>query len=97
MKLGKSVNKLFNRLIVKLGLFLYEANDMIAVKTLPQFGNDPKNLRINFPRRIINPERMFFGDNVMFGPGSFLLASAHYPGVSMRNPKREQKLQIFDS
>ena len=97
MKLGKSVHMLFYRLIVKLGLFLYKANDMIAVKTLPKFGNDPKNLRIDFPRRIKNPERIFFGDNVMFGPCSFLFALTHYQGVSMQNPERKQKQQIFDS
>ena len=82
---------------VKAGLLLYEANDQIAVKTLPQFGNDPKNLRIDLPRRIINPERIFLGDNVMFGPGSFLFPLTHYPGVSMQNPELKQKQQKFDS
>ena len=97
MKLGKCAKKLLYRLTVKLGLFLYEANDTIAFKTLPQFGNNPKNLRIDFPRRIINPARIFIGDNVMFGPGSFLFALTHYPGISMQNPEIKQEKQIFDS
>ena len=97
MRIRKWIHRFINSLTVKAGLLLYEANDLIAVKTLPQFGNDPKNLRIDFPRRIINPERIFLGDNVMFGPGSFLYALTHYPGVSMQNPERKQKQQIFDS
>ena len=97
MRIKKRIHRFINRLTVKAGLLLYEANDQIAVKTLPQFGNDPKNLRIDLPRRIINPDRIFFGDNVMFGPGSFLIALTHYPGVSMQNPERKQKQQIFDS
>ena len=97
MKIRKRIHGFINRLIVKVGSLLYEANDKIAVATLPQFGNNPKNLRIDLPRRIINPERIFFGDNVSLGPGSFLFAFKHYPGITMQNPERKQKRQKFNS
>ncbi len=88
---------MFDRLIVRLGCYLSEANDRIAVESLPRFGNTPKNLMIDLPRRIINPERMFLGNNISFGPGSFLIALTHYPGTPMQNPERQTDRQIFDS
>lgn len=43
MKIRKRRRGLIDRLIFKVGSRIYEANDNIAVETLPQFGNNPKN------------------------------------------------------
>jgi acetyltransferase-like isoleucine patch superfamily enzyme len=97
MKLKNIIYRLIDRLTFKIGLLLYKVSDRIAVETLPQFGNKPKNLKIDLPRRIINPERIFIGDNVMIGPGSFLYALKHYPCGTMEHPERKQEVQNFDS
>ena len=91
------IQRILRRLTLKLGKLLFEANEKIAEITLPQFGNNPKNLRIDLPRKIINSERIFFGNGVMLGPGSFLYALTLYPGASMRQPGRNYKLQKFNS
>lgn len=88
--------KLFKKFIIKVGISIYEINEDIATETLPRFGNTPKNLRIALPRRIINPEVMFFGNDVWIGPGSLLIANKQYPGISMRHPERQQELQMFN-
>ena len=67
--------KIFRKFIIKLGILIYEANGAIANKTLPKFGNNPKNLVIDLPRRIVNPEYMFLGDNTWLGPGKIGRAS----------------------
>lgn len=97
MRIRNRVHRFINSLIVKVGLRLFRINDRIAFETLPQFANDPKNLSIDLPRRIINPDRIFFGDNVSIGPGSIIYAVTQYPGISIRNPERKQKVQNFNS
>jgi acetyltransferase-like isoleucine patch superfamily enzyme len=89
------VNRLVRKLAVELGILIQHANTRIAYKMLPQFGNHPRNIRIDLPRRIINPQYMFFGDNVWLGPGSFLIAATRYPGPSMQNPELNLSLQYF--
>ncbi len=66
------VNKLVGKIAAELGILIQQANTSIAYKTLPKFGNHPQNIRIDLPRRIINAQYMFFGDNVWLGPGSYL-------------------------
>jgi acetyltransferase-like isoleucine patch superfamily enzyme len=88
-------NKLLRKLATELGILIQQANTSIAYKTLPQFGNQPRNIRIDLPRRIINSQYMFFGDNVWLGPGSLLIASTRYPGPSMQNPELKLSLQHF--
>lgn len=68
----------------------------IAQSDLPRFGNNPKNLRIQLPRRISGSERIFIGDYVSLGPGAFLVAQTHYPTPGMRHPEKEQTIQTFD-
>jgi len=89
--------KITTSLVIKLGVLLQEANHKIAHKTLPKFGNSPKNVRIDLPRRIINPDRMFLGNNVFLGPGSFLIAVTRYPTMTMEHPEKKQPLQRFNS
>lgn len=89
--------KITTSLVIKLGVLLQEDSHKIAHKTLPKFGNNPKNLRIDLPRRIINPERMFLGNNVSLGPGSFIIAITHYPTITMEHPEKKQYIQRFNS
>ena len=88
---------LSKKIAVKLGIILQEVNEVIASKTLPDFGNNPHKLRIDLPRRIMNPERIYFGNNVLIGHGSLLFAMTHYPTVSMQPPERRLPVQHFDS
>lgn len=89
------IKRLFRKLITKLGILLYEANGDVAYATLPKFGNSPKILTIELPRRIINPEYMFLGNNIWLGPGSLLIAITYYPSVSMKHPEKHQNSQKF--
>jgi acetyltransferase-like isoleucine patch superfamily enzyme len=81
----------------KVGVMIHNVNRKVARETLPRFANNPKNLTIDLPRRIINPERIFIGDNVSLGPGSFLNALTHYPTVSMCYQTRDEPPQTFQS
>jgi acetyltransferase-like isoleucine patch superfamily enzyme len=96
MTITRIVQKILNRVILKIGARLYEANDKIATATLPQFGNTPQNLHIALPRRFINPQRIFFGDNVSIGPGGFLYAFTQYPGASVKHPHFVLDYQYFE-
>jgi acetyltransferase-like isoleucine patch superfamily enzyme len=89
------VNKLVRKLAVELGILIQQANTRIADKTLPKFGNHPQNIRIDLPRRIINAQYMFLGENVWLGPGSLLLAATRYPTPPMQNPELKLSLQHF--
>jgi acetyltransferase-like isoleucine patch superfamily enzyme len=95
-----SIRKLFRKIkkhfILKLALEIHEASSSVSKKTLPKFGNNPKHLSIDLPRRIINPERVFIGDNVSLGPGSFIYALTHYPTTWMMHQTRQQQIQRFD-
>ena len=93
----KLFGKFTRSLITELGVLLYEANHKIAYKTLPKFGNSPKNVTIDLPRRIINPDRMFLGNNVSLGPGSFIIAVTLYPPPMMEHPEKKQHIQQFNS
>jgi acetyltransferase-like isoleucine patch superfamily enzyme len=90
------IRRLVDKLVTRLGVLVYEVNHRIAQETLPEFGNTPKNVRIDLPRRIVNPERIFFGNDVRLGPGSLLNAITHYPTKTMQNPEKECPVQSFD-
>ena len=91
------IRRLIKHFGIKLGVLIHEVNHIVAYKTLPKFGNNPKNLRIDLPRRIINPDRMFLGNNVFLGPGSFMIAMTHYPTMTMEHPEKKQPIQRFNS
>jgi len=90
-------NRLIRKIVIKLGVQLQKYNSEIAKLSLPQFANDPKNLMIELPRRIIHPEKMFIGNNVSLGPGSFIIAMSHYPTNGMKPPDLELPVQKFNS
>ncbi len=89
------INRLVKIVIKKLGILIHNMNSDIASATLPKFGNTPKNIKICSPRRIINPEYMFLGDNIQLGPGSLLIAITHYPPISWKHPEKHQFTQKF--
>ena len=95
--MSKLMNRILRKLAVKMGTLIYQVRAAVAQETLPKFANTPKNSRIDLPRRIINPERIFLGNNVSFGPGTFLYAMTHYPTVSMQHPDKTLPVQRFDS
>ena len=76
-RIGKNISK---KILLRIGLRLQSLEHSIAKQTLPQFGNKPKNLRINLPRRIDNPQYIILGDNISIGPGSLLKTVTQYPG-----------------
>lgn len=88
---------LLRRLATWLGSLIEDVQSAAAREALPRFGNRPRNLRIDLPRRIINPERMFLGDDVWLGPGSLLNALTHYPTAATRHSERDLPIQVFDS
>lgn len=96
MPFKKIFRNVTRRLVIKLGVLLHEVNDNIADATLPKFGNRPKNLRIDLPRRIANPERMFFGNDIRLGPGSLLVAIVRYPPKMMQHPNKKHIIQRFN-
>jgi acetyltransferase-like isoleucine patch superfamily enzyme len=79
MKMKNIIRKLLNKIAFKIGIILVSSEAKIASATLPNFGNTPRNLKIDFPRRIQNPENIFIGDDVSIGPGSLLKTVTHYP------------------
>jgi acetyltransferase-like isoleucine patch superfamily enzyme len=97
MLFGTIARKLYRKLLIKLGLQLRKVDSEIARITLPTFGNTPKNLRIDLPRDIVNPDRIFLGDDIWLGPGTLLMALTRYPGPALRHPDIEQSSQSFRS
>ncbi len=95
MFLKRLARRMVRKFSIKLGILIHNFNADIAKATLPKFGSTPKNLTISLPRRLINPEYMFLGDNISLGPGSFLFACTHYPSISMKHPKEHQVTQKF--
>lgn len=89
------IRGLVRKFIVKLGVLLHKANNHIAYETLPKFGNIPKDIRIDLPRRIFNPEHIFLGDNIRLGPGSLLNAITSYPPMGWKHPEKYQVVQNF--
>ncbi len=85
------------KLVKKFAIRIFRTTQQLVQSDLPEFGNNPNNLRIDLPRRITNPERMFIGDDVSLGPGTFLVAQPRYPSSVMRHPQIQHALQNFDS
>lgn len=75
---------------------LYRMGETYVAEDLPRFANEPKNLRIELPRRLAGTEQMHIGNDVSIGPNSFLLAQTYYPTEVMRHPQRPMAVQHFD-
>jgi acetyltransferase-like isoleucine patch superfamily enzyme len=75
---------------------LYLMGEAYVEEDLPPFANEPKNLRIELPRRLAGTERMHIGNDVAIGPNSFLFAQTYYPTEVMRPPHRPMPVQHFE-
>lgn len=75
---------------------LYAYAERLAEEDLPRFANDPRNLRIERPRRLSDTDRIWLGDDVTIGPGSLIVPQTVYPTPVMRDPRREVDAQGFD-
>lgn len=72
-------------LLASLGVYLVKVKSLVESRSLPTFANNPKNLKISLPWNIANPDRIYIGDNVNFGPGCFLLALTEYPTAKIHS------------
>jgi len=81
---------------LRIGLWIQEVNRRIALRSLPRFGNELKDVEVALPRTLVNPERIFLGEGVRIGPGSLLSAITVYPSSWMRKPGRALREQKFD-
>lgn len=97
MVLKRFVKHKMQNAIVRLGVQLQKYNSRIARLSLPKFANEPEDLVIELPRRIIHPENIYIGDHVSLGPGSFLRAAKIYPSPTMQNPDKPVPVQSFDA
>jgi len=80
------VRRLLRPLVYRIALKLRRIAEFAAEEDLPRFGNRPRNLRIELPRRIYDAGHMFIGDDVLIGPGSLLVAQVWHPTDVMQDP-----------
>jgi lipopolysaccharide O-acetyltransferase len=81
--------------LATLGVELLRLQGVIAHKSLPRFANEPRELTIELPRRLIHPECITWGDHVWIGPGAFITAVVRYPGVALAHPSKRHPSQTF--
>ena len=95
------INRLIERIFQKIGVLVachsYTYQGIVAQKLMPRFANNPQNVSIDLPRNIVNPERIFLGNDIHLGPNSLLIALAGYPGPSMQHPEKKGMQQTFHS
>lgn len=94
---NRFLQQFLERLSIKLGELYNKNLYVISARSLPEFAGNPKNLIIELPRKVANPERITIGSNVSLGPGCLLAAMTHYPTAWMKSPDRELETQQFDS
>ncbi len=95
--LRSTVTNISKKVVLTIGLKLQALESILAKRrTLPQFGNEPKNLRINLPRRIDNPQHIFLGDDISIGPGSLLKTVTQYPGKNKIAEQMGIPIQTFN-
>jgi len=75
------------RILTRLAAALQQVADAAACHNPPKFANAPRNLIIQFPRRIHGSENITVGDGVYLGPNALLNAIRQYPGSVMANDR----------
>ncbi len=95
------INQLLTTMFKKIGILIachsQKYQTIVAQKLLPRFANNPQNINIDLPRNIVNPDRIFLGNDIYIGPNSLLLALTGYPGPTMHHPDDKGIKQSFDS
>jgi hypothetical protein len=91
------LRRITNGLVRRLAVALERVRDDVSAEMLPRFASSPRNLHIGMPRTIVNPGRMFIGDDVWLGPNTQLIATTAYPGRAIRRPEGGPPPQTFDS
>jgi acetyltransferase-like isoleucine patch superfamily enzyme len=97
MSLQRLVEYLMKKMAVHMCSYCQKMEAVIAQRTLPRFANEPRNVNIELPRRIVNAERIFMGDDVNLGPNALLIAVTRYPGATMQDPRKRESTQQFNS
>ncbi len=96
-----TINQLLATILKKIGILVachtQQHQATVARKLLPRFANTPKNVNIDLPRNIVNPSRIFLGNDIYLGPNSLLIALTGYPGPTMQHPEKKGMTQHFDS
>jgi len=93
----RMINKTVRKWVKSVLLYLYKKIEAAATADLPRFANNPRNLRIDRPRRILSAHRIYIGDDVSIGPGALLVPQVRYPSSVMRHPDEKHDVQTFDS
>jgi acetyltransferase-like isoleucine patch superfamily enzyme len=93
----KVIKKTIRKWVKSVLLYLYKRMEAAAEADLPRFANNPKNLKIELPRRIFGAHRIYIGDDVSIGPGALLIPQVRYPSSVMRHPEKQLAMQTFDS
>jgi acetyltransferase-like isoleucine patch superfamily enzyme len=76
----KYLRRLQEKAVLKIGIIIQSLESKIGDATLPRFATNPRNLRIELPRRFSHPENIYIGNEVYLGPGSLLKTVTQYPG-----------------
>jgi acetyltransferase-like isoleucine patch superfamily enzyme len=97
MSINQLVAKVFKKISILVCCNCQKYQSIVAQKMLPRFANNPKNVNIDLPRNIVNPDRIFLGNDIYLGPNSLLIALTGYPGPTMQHPERKGMKQAFDS
>lgn len=97
MSINQLVAKVFKKISILVCCNCQKYQAIVAQKMLPRFANDPQNVNIVLPRNIVNPDRIFLGNDIYLGPNSLLIAVTGYPGPTMQHPEKEGMNQTFDS
>lgn len=93
--MGSRIRRALRDAVRKVVRRLHAVMERAVEEDLPPFGNDPRNLRIELPRRIFEPQCMVFGDDVALGPNALLVAQTHYPTSVMQDRERLRPVQRF--
>ena len=90
-------NRMIRGAVEELAVRLLEVQERVSERTLPRFANQPQNLRIDLPRRLVNSERISLGDDVWLGPGAFIVAVKQYPPQTFQHPERSLERRSYSS
>lgn len=81
---------------LKLATLIHNAESERERLTLTKFANQPKNLLIESPSRIINGGYITVGNNVSLGPGCMLNAIRRYPGRFLTGVPDDVEVQSYN-